>query len=278
MNKYGRGLDTETVFTTTALLAMVTHPANMVMTIIPRAVASMANFERIQSYLLESSRNDQRLPLPSATDRPVSSVSSDHARLPAVLLENVTIQPNSKSNPILQGINLKIERGALVMCAGRVGTGKTTLAKAVLGEFRPSSGRVSISTKRVALCSQVPWLPSGSIKEVIRDSSTFLDENIQWYETVIDVCGLRTDIENLPDGDSTQIGSRGLNLSGGQRQRLVSLGAFLPIQEYANKLPRPLPELSMHDVTLWSSMIHLVLLMARLRGMLWRVYLVPKGF
>ncbi|KAH9209825.1 P-loop containing nucleoside triphosphate hydrolase protein [Leptodontidium sp. 2 PMI_412] len=221
MNKYGRGLDTETVFTTTALLAMVTHPANMVMTIIPRAVASMANFERIQSYLLESSRNDQRLPLPSATDRPVSSVSSDHARLPAVLLENVTIQPNSKSNPILQGINLKIERGALVMCAGRVGTGKTTLAKAVLGEFRQSSGRVSISTKRVALCSQVPWLPSGSIKEVIRDSSTFLDENIQWYETVIDVCGLRMDIENLPDGDSTQIGSRGLNLSGGQRQRLA---------------------------------------------------------
>ncbi|KAG4437815.1 hypothetical protein IFR05_006702 [Cadophora sp. M221] len=221
MNKYGRGLDTETVFTTTALLAMVTHPANMVMTIIPRAVASMANFERIQTYLLESSRNDQRVPLPGASDSPAILVSNNHPRLPAVLLENVTIQPNPKSHPILQGINLKIERGSLIMCAGRVGTGKTTLAKAILGEFCSSSGTVSISTNRVGLCSQVPWLPSGSIKDVIRGSSPVDNENTQWYETVIDACGLRTDIANLAEGDSTQIGSRGLNVSGGQRQRLA---------------------------------------------------------
>jgi len=39
----GHGLDADTVFTSVALLAMVTHPANMIMTIIPRAVASLAN-------------------------------------------------------------------------------------------------------------------------------------------------------------------------------------------------------------------------------------------
>lgn len=44
----GRQLDARTAFTTTALLIMITHPANMVMTIIPRAIASFSSFERIQ--------------------------------------------------------------------------------------------------------------------------------------------------------------------------------------------------------------------------------------
>ncbi|KAH7327434.1 P-loop containing nucleoside triphosphate hydrolase protein [Rhexocercosporidium sp. MPI-PUGE-AT-0058] len=205
MHKYGRGLDTKTVFTTTALLTMVTHPANMVMTIIPRAVASMANFERIQSYLLESSRNDQRLTVPSATARIIEFDSRADAEIPVVLLKNVTIQPNTTSQPILQRINLEIKRGSLVMCTGRVRTGKTSLAKAIIGELQPSSGTASISTERVGLCSQVPWLPSGTIREVI----------------LIDACGLCTDFENLPEGDLTSVGSRGLNLSGGQRQRLA---------------------------------------------------------
>jgi ATP-binding cassette subfamily C (CFTR/MRP) protein 1 len=43
----GRSLDTETAFTTMAILSMVTHPANMVITIVPRAVAAYAGLERI---------------------------------------------------------------------------------------------------------------------------------------------------------------------------------------------------------------------------------------
>jgi ATP-binding cassette subfamily C (CFTR/MRP) protein 1 len=57
----GQELDTDTAFTSIALLAMVTHPANMVMTIVPRAIAAMANVDRIQRYLLEEPRNDMRL-------------------------------------------------------------------------------------------------------------------------------------------------------------------------------------------------------------------------
>lgn len=222
MYKYGRGLETETVFTTTALLAMVTHPANMVMTIIPKAVASMANFERIQNYLLQSSRNDQRLGLPNKSGHPMVNPIHD-AELPAVLLENVTIQPNLNFHPILQDVNLKMSIGSVVMCSGRVGTGKTTLTKTILGEFRPSEGTVSVSTKRIGLCVQVPWLPSGTVQNAVCGSSPAVDDDAQWYETVVDACGLRTDLENLPEGDLAQIGSRGINLSGGQRQRLVSL-------------------------------------------------------
>ena len=217
MYKYQKGLDTETVFTTTALLSMVTHPANMVMTIIPRAVASLANFERVQRYLLESSRSDQRQVFPGGS---ASHFIDDQG--PAVLLQRVTIQPDHKLPPIFQDVDLKIGKGAIVMCSGRVGAGKTTLARAILGEVSPSGGTISISIRRGGLCSQVPWLPSITIKDVIRGSSPIHDDDDRWYETIVDACGLRNDFANMLEGNSTQIGSRGLNLSGGQRQRLVS--------------------------------------------------------
>lgn len=55
-----KGLDTETAFTAVAILGMVTHPANMVMTIVPRIVAAFASFERIQAFLTDESRSDER--------------------------------------------------------------------------------------------------------------------------------------------------------------------------------------------------------------------------
>ncbi|GKZ39898.1 hypothetical protein AbraIFM66950_001555, partial [Aspergillus brasiliensis] len=54
------GLHANDVFTSIALLAMVTHPANMVMTLVPRAVGIMANFTRIETYISRSSVVDSR--------------------------------------------------------------------------------------------------------------------------------------------------------------------------------------------------------------------------
>ena len=221
-------LNTETAFTSIALLAMVTHPANMVMTMVPRAIASLANFERIQHYLLESSRHDVRLNLKDCV--PAKDDERRAVSAPAILLENVTVQYSLTSKPVLQDINCTVKKGSVVMCAGPVGSGKTTLARAILGEIAPSSGSISISTKRLGLCTQVPWLPSANIKDVICQSSAKWNADPHWYETVIHCCGLRSDLEALPEGDMTAIGSGGLNLSGGQRQRVVclSLSKSLP--------------------------------------------------
>ncbi|KAH7028788.1 ABC transporter type 1, transmembrane domain-containing protein [Microdochium trichocladiopsis] len=49
----GLAFNTETAFTAIAVLGLVTHPANMVMTIVPRAIATLAGFERIQAYLIK---------------------------------------------------------------------------------------------------------------------------------------------------------------------------------------------------------------------------------
>lgn len=41
------------------------------------------------------------------------------------------------------------------------------------------------------------------------------------YNAVLDACALRTDLELLPAGDSSEIGEKGINLSGGQRHRVA---------------------------------------------------------
>lgn len=207
----GSTLDTETAFTTTALLGLVTHPANMIMTIVPQAVGSLAAFERIQQYLLEPPRRDERMVLRKTDD--ASPETS-----PAVRIENVTIHNTSSMAPVLTNVNLDIKKGSIVMCSGPVGSGKTTLAKALMGELPTGGGTISVSSKRIGSCAQSPWLPSGTLKEAI---CGFSPEDPAWYDQVVRLCCLDEDISVLPQGDETQIGSRGLNLSGGQRQRVV---------------------------------------------------------
>ncbi|TKW49435.1 Canalicular multispecific organic anion transporter 2 [Colletotrichum tanaceti] len=207
----GSSLDTETAFTTTALLGLVTHPANMIMSIVPQAIGSLAAFERIQEYLLQAPRNDQRLALKKTQD-------SRDAVSPAVRVEGVTIQSSSVSPPILTNINLAIDKGSIVICSGPVGSGKTTLVKSLMGELPAASGTISVSSKRVGYCEQSPWLPSGTLKEAVRG---FSPEESSWYDQVIRLCCLDEDLSVLPNGDQTMIGSRGLNLSGGQRQRVA---------------------------------------------------------
>ncbi len=48
-----------------------------------------------------------------------------------------------------------------------------------------------------------------------------------WYKKVIHVCDLEEDLDQMPDGDQTVIGSRGITLSGGQKHRIVSIPWFI---------------------------------------------------
>jgi ABC-type bacteriocin/lantibiotic exporter with double-glycine peptidase domain len=121
---------------------------------------------------------------------------------------------------ILENINMEVAPESMVIISGPVGSGKSSLLRSILGEIVPAHGLMKLSTRRIAYCAQRPWLPSGSIKEVIYGITDQVDE--RWYHEVSDLCCLIHDFNSLPDGDETQIGSRGLNLSGGQRQRVVS--------------------------------------------------------
>jgi ABC-type multidrug transport system fused ATPase/permease subunit len=208
----GQSLDTETAFTTTAVLGLVTHPANMIMSIIPQAVGSLAAFERIQDYLLQKPRNDKRIVSNTVENNPSGS-------LPAICIKSMTIRAHPSTAPIIEDVSLTISSGSVVFCSGPSGSGKTMLIKSLLGEVAPAGGKISVSSTPIAYCEQSPWLPSGTIREAIFG---FSPRDLKFYKEVIRLCCLDKDLLSLPAGDDTVLGSRGLNLSGGQRQRVVS--------------------------------------------------------
>ncbi|PYI07763.1 putative ATP-binding cassette transporter [Aspergillus sclerotiicarbonarius CBS 121057] len=205
MSSESGGLRANEVFTSIALLAMVTHPANMVMTLIPRAVAVMANFARIQAYLSKPSIQDVR-------------EYADPSSRQSASMDNVSIKPPSVPRPILEDVCLNLKKGEIVVCAGAVGSGKTTLAMNLLGEAHLISGSIRLASKKIAYCAQAAWLPSVTIRDAI---SGGFDVDHRWYNTVLDACSLVPDLEALSAGDRTMIENNGINLSGGQRQRIA---------------------------------------------------------
>ncbi|KUI57164.1 Multidrug resistance-associated protein 1 [Cytospora mali] len=215
----GAVLDAETAFTTVAILSMITHPANMIMTIVPRAVVSYASFERIQEYLLDDNGPSRAVDMSKHSRNP--AIMAHHSSVDAQL-SVVTVSSARENKPILRDINLEIRQGTITICTGPVGSGKTTLARAILGELSPSQGYVRLFPRRVAYCAQTPWLPNQSIREVIcGPTADHESQDETWYQTTIRACCLDSDIELLPYGDATMVGSNGMNLSGGQRQRVA---------------------------------------------------------
>ncbi|KAJ5753779.1 uncharacterized protein N7511_007932 [Penicillium nucicola] len=194
-------------FTALALLAMVTHPANMVMTLIPQAISVMANFDRIQAFISQASIQDKR------------NVSQEASHQQFVSMQALTVAHPPIYYPILREVDLAITRGEIVACTGAVGSGKTTLAMAILGEVTATTGSISLYSKEIAYCAQEPWLPSVTIREAISENIIALD--MEWYGTVIEACGLVPDFDSFVAGDMTLIENNGINLSGGQKHRIA---------------------------------------------------------
>ncbi|CAI5652683.1 unnamed protein product [Oreochromis niloticus] len=122
----------------------------------------------------------------------------------------------------LHRINLRIKKGSLVGICGGVGSGKSSLLSALLGQMTLLEGKVAVSGG-FAYVSQQAWILNDSLKENILFGNKY---NPDKYNAVLEACCLLPDIAELPYGDMTEIGERGANLSGGQRQR-VSLARAL---------------------------------------------------
>ncbi|XP_002970616.2 ABC transporter C family member 8 [Selaginella moellendorffii] len=120
------------------------------------------------------------------------------------------------SHPSLKNANFEIHRGDKVAICGAVGSGKSSLLSALLGEIPKISGTVQLYGT-VAYVSQSAWIQTGTIRDNVVFGKPY-DE--QKYQNVLKACALESDLKILPHGDKTEIGERGLNLSGGQKQRI----------------------------------------------------------
>ncbi|KAM3495732.1 hypothetical protein MY3957_001100 [Beauveria namnaoensis] len=105
----------------------------------------------------------------------------------------------------------------MTMIFGPVACGKSAVLRLILGEFTPSSGRLTVSSGPMVYCAQHVWLPFVCIQNGIVGDAVFDEE---WYALVIRACGLEHEFEQLPDDDMTVIdGPRG-RLSVSMKQRI----------------------------------------------------------
>uniref|UniRef100_A0AC11DHG0 Uncharacterized protein n=1 Tax=Ovis aries TaxID=9940 RepID=A0AC11DHG0_SHEEP len=117
---------------------------------------------------------------------------------------------------LLCSLNIRIPEGALVAVVGQVGSGKSSVLSAILGEMEKLKGVVQRKGS-VAYVSQQAWIQNCILQENILFGSVMQK---QLYERVLEACVLLPDLEQLPNGDQTEIGEKGVNISGGQKHRV----------------------------------------------------------
>ncbi|GIL72743.1 hypothetical protein Vretimale_4441 [Volvox reticuliferus] len=128
-----------------------------------------------------------------------------------------TFSWDATGEPVLKGVSLEVRRGQLVMVVGQVGSGKSSLLAALLGEMHRRSGSVRV-VGSVAYTAQDPWIQNTTLRNNVLMGSEFDEEA---YVATVQACALVADLELLPAGDASEIGEKGINLSGGQKHRVA---------------------------------------------------------
>jgi ABC-type multidrug transport system fused ATPase/permease subunit len=126
------------------------------------------------------------------------------------------IYTQNSNGHILKNISFSVKKGQVVSIIGPVGSGKSSLLQAILGELPLASGSVE-ARGRVAYTSQDPWVFGGTMRDNVLFGEDYKEE---WYNMVTEACCLSEDIDKLLYGDMTLVGERGVSLSGGQRARV----------------------------------------------------------
>ncbi len=178
-------------------------------------ISARSQYSRLNEILDLQQAEPQRMSLP---------VPEGH-----VLVENLVVSAPGSNAPILKNISFGVPAGAVVGIIGPSASGKSTLARALLGVWAPQHGVVRLDGADInnwdkgELGPHVGYLPQdielfeGSISENI---ARFGDIDPEQVILAARTAGVHEMILQLPEGYDTVIGSDGVNLSGGQRQRV----------------------------------------------------------
>lgn len=204
--------DATKIFVSLSLFNMLQFPLNMFPMVIASVVEASVALKRLYHFLMSEELD------PEAVDR--LDVSSERKEDPAIRAPGVSFSWLKDGEIILHDLNFTLKKGQLMGVVGKVGSGKSSILSAILGEMYrvDTDGDLKIAVRgSLAFVGQQAWIMNATLRENILFGKQY-DE--QLYQTTIDACGLRPDMEMLPGGDLTEIGERGINLSGGQKQRI----------------------------------------------------------
>ncbi|KAF5894747.1 multidrug resistance-associated protein 1, partial [Clarias magur] len=223
-------LDARKAFVSLALFNILRFPLNMLPMVISSMVQASVSLKRLRVFLSHEELEEDSVERSAATGSPES-----------IRITDGTFSWSKDDPPALKGINVCIPEGALVAVVGQVGSGKSSLLSALLGEMEKKDGSVSVKGS-VAYVPQQAWIQNATLKENI----VFGQEMKQsCYQSVLEACALLPDLEILPGGDDTEIGEKGVNLSGGQKQR-VSLARAVYCDRAVYLLDDPLSAVDAH--------------------------------
>jgi ATP-binding cassette subfamily B protein RaxB len=132
---------------------------------------------------------------------------------------------------VFRGVDFSARPGEVVAIVGPSGAGKTTLVKVLTGLFPPTEGRLSADGRDVRDWDRADW--RARIGVVMQEDTLFvgtIEDNISFFDPAHDPARVREvarlaqiaeDVEAMPMGYNTMVGSLGVALSGGQKQRVL---------------------------------------------------------
>lgn len=213
--------------TLNAYLTLLIQPVSYVGWVIDRSQRALVAMRRINDVLSIE---------PRISDRTLASSATLPERIAGRLqFEGVGFAYDGL--PALQGVDLDVAAGTTLGVIGRVGSGKTTMARLIPRLIEPIQGRILLDgvpldewplarlRQAIGYVAQTPFLFSDEVgANVGYGVEGATDEQIQ---QAAEEAQVRADVEDFKDGFVTVIGERGVTLSGGQKQRTTLARALL---------------------------------------------------
>lgn len=172
------------------------------------------------------------------TERPVSTRFLHRPNFEGqITFKNVSFAYPGERIQALDNVSFQISAGERVGVIGRVGSGKTTIEKLVLGFFEPDSGTVLIDDvdlrqidpvdlrRNIGALLQDVVLFDGTLRDNITLGTAHADDDLVLQAARL--AGVEGFAKRHPLGFDAYVGERGSNLSGGQRQSVALARALL---------------------------------------------------
>ncbi|SPO01024.1 probable multidrug resistance protein [Cephalotrichum gorgonifer] len=204
-----RPLSTDIVFPALALFNLLTFPLAILPMVITAIVEASVAVKRMTEFLVA----DEVQP-DAVIAKPAQTTIGEET----VVVRNGTFTWDRHQSKIaLKDINFTAYKGELSCVVGRVGDGKSSFLQSILGDLYKCDGVVEVHGS-VAYVSQQSWILNATVKDNITFGYKY---DSHFYELTVKACALLDDFAQLPDGDETVVGERGISLSGGQKARVA---------------------------------------------------------
>ncbi|MBB2496816.1 type I secretion system permease/ATPase [Aquipseudomonas ullengensis] len=198
------------------LISKAMLPAEQAISSWKQLDSAKASYKRLCQLLDEFPKQVQRMSLPAPTG--------------AIRIERLVVNPPGSKRPSVNGIDFALNKGDVLAIIGPSASGKSSLARAMVGVWVPSYGSVRLDGAEVGqwssedLGQHIGYLPQdielfdGTVAENI---SRFGETDSTQVIEAATLAGIHQMVLRFPQGYDTPLGPGGLGLSGGQKQRIA---------------------------------------------------------